>query len=435
MDLRRRLIGSLALLLGSLMTIATLIQLYSLKSDIETEFGASARLVGVLLEAGNARAGDNPRLAERLAEAKIRHLSIRAPGQPPAASEAHPLLSWLGVAPRVPLEQEIRIGDQTLYIAANPNSEIDERLGDAVRIWTTLLLFFGATLLVVWWSADRALRPVRELEDGLHRLARGESNPALPAFALFEFRRVAGAIEHLARSLADSRSAQQALARQLITLQEDERRALARELHDEMGQTLTALSATATHLERNVQRLDASTIAECASDLRRDIRTTGDQLRTILKSLRPHGLEASSLADTLRELIDGWRGRGTGIEFVLELPGRFPPLQGATTLAVYRVVQEAVTNVIRHSSAQRCAIRISVPDEQLQLEVIDDGCGLPASGAERKGGLLGMRERLEMAGGQLELRDSAGGGVHLIALLPAPRTRKLILALEQAVPA
>jgi two-component system sensor histidine kinase UhpB len=69
----------------------------------------------------------------------------------------------------------LRLGEQTLRIAPNPASEIEERLGDTVRLCITLLLFSGATLLVAWWSADRALTPVRELEDGLHRLTQGES--------------------------------------------------------------------------------------------------------------------------------------------------------------------------------------------------------------------------------------------------------------------
>jgi two-component system sensor histidine kinase UhpB len=90
---------------------------------------------------------------------------------------------------------------------------------------------------------------VRELEASLHRLARGEPDPALPAFALREFRRVARRHRRTwPAPLADARTAQHALARQLISVQEDERRVLARELHDEMGQTLTALSVTATHL-------------------------------------------------------------------------------------------------------------------------------------------------------------------------------------------
>lgn len=423
MDLRRRLIHSLGLLLGGLMVAATLIQLYSLQSDIDAEIGASTRLVGVLLAAGSQEHQDAQALAQQLSQAGLRHLRIRTADQLPAAPARSSLAAWLGIVHPASAERAVRIGGATLYIAPDASSEIEERLRDAVRILGTLLFFFGATLLVAWWSADRALRPVRALEDGLHRLARGEEYPALPPFALREFRRVAGAIEHLAGALRDARASQRALARQLISVQEDERGNLARELHDEMGQTLTALNATAAHLARNAGRLDAAAVAECAGDLRRDIRTSGEQLRAMLKSLRPHGLDADSLAQALRELVSGWRERATGIAFALDMPSPFPALDEAAALAVYRVAQEALTNAVRHSGASRCTLRITATDAGVQLAVEDNGQGLPQSGPARRGGLLGMAERLDMVGGSLHLEPAAGDGLCLTARLPLQRAQ------------
>jgi two-component system sensor histidine kinase UhpB len=419
MDLRRRLIGLLGLLLGCLLAMTAVIQLYSLRSDIEAEVEASARLVNVLLAAGNTAPSAGPSLEQRLAQAGLRHLSIRTADQPVAPPMPHPVLAWLGLAPAERPEQEIHIGGRILFIAPNPSSEISERLADTVRIWSTLLFFSGTTLLLTWWCADRALAPVRELEASLQRLARGEPDPALPAFALREFGRVARAIEHLAGALADARTAQHELARQLISVQEDERRALARELHDEMGQTLTALSVTATHLERNAAQLPPDAVAECAGDLRRDLRTCSEQLRAMLKTLRPHGLHASGLVQTLRELVQGWRGRHTDIAFALDLPPVLPDIDDATALTVYRVVQEAVTNVVRHSGARHCTVRMDTGATILTLDVIDDGCGLPA-GPRWHGGLLGMQERVGMVGGHLQALPGAGAGLCLRAIFPLP---------------
>jgi two-component system sensor histidine kinase UhpB len=420
MDLRRRLLGSLCLLLGSLLAMTTLIQLYSLRSDIRAEVDASSRLVNVLVAAGSAPAADAGAVRALLAGAGLRHLSIRTADEPPPQRVAHPLPAWLGFAPPDRSERAIRIGGQLLYIAPNPESEIGERLHDTVQIWITLLFFSGTTLAVTWWCADRALSPVRALEAGLHRLARGEPDPALPAFALREFRRVADAITHLARTLADARGAQHALARQLITVQEDERRVLARELHDEMGQTLTALNVTATHLARHANILTRAAVAECAADLRREIRTCGEQLRAMLKTLRPHGLHAAGLAQTLRELVLGWRTRHTDIDFELDLPTQLPDVGDLLSLTVYRVVQEAVTNVVRHSGASLCVVRLTVRTGGLVLEVRDDGCGLPRDGATWHGGLLGITERVGMAGGQLRLVAGPAGGLRLLATLPLP---------------
>jgi two-component system sensor histidine kinase UhpB len=260
---------------------------------------------------------------------------------------------------------------------------------------------------------------VRELENGLQRLADGESDPALPAFALREFRQVAGAIERLAQALGDARAAQRALSRQLIAVQEEERRSLARDLHDEMGQTLAALNATAAHLERNAPRLDAAAIAECAADLRRDIRRSGEQLRAMLKTLRPHGLDASGLAAMLAELLDTWRNRETGIEFAVHFPERWPVVDETAALTLYRVLQEALTNVVRHSGARHCSVHIDTSESWLRMSIEDDGDGLPQAGPARRGGMLGMAERLEMAGGSLHLDSLPGRGLRLQAELPA----------------
>ncbi|MRV72058.1 HAMP domain-containing protein [Duganella sp. FT92W] len=416
MDLRRRLTGSLGLLLGCLMAVATVIQFYSLRADIDAEISASARMVNVLLAADSTGSGA---MAALLPDTGIRHLRIRTAGQPAVQPEPHPLLAWLGLAPPPQDEREIRIGGQTLYIAPHPGSEISERWRDTVRIWYTLLFFSGTTLLVVWWAADRALRPVRALEEGLHRLARGETDPALPPFALREFRQVAGAIERLATALAESRAAQHALARDLISVQENERKALARELHDDMGQTLTALNATAAHLARNAGKLAPGEVAECANDMRRDIRASGEQLRAMLKSLRPHGLHASGLERAVAELVDSWQGRGTGIAFTTSLQPTVVEVAEMTALTLYRVVQEAVTNVVRHSRASHCTVELSCTDEQVRVAVTDDGAGLPAAPGAWRGGLLGMRERVEMAGGALSLLPNCGGGLRLVAVLPA----------------
>src|SRR5574343_1668702 len=248
MDLRRRLIGRLGLLLAGLLAATMLVQLSSLRSDIEAEVAASEHLVATLL----ASSETNPdALAHRLADTDLRHLRIRPAEQ--ALPVATPDAWWRRIVlqPNTSLEREIRIGDRLLIITPKPDSEIDERLGDTVRLLITLLLYSVATLLVAWLVADRALRPVRELEAGLQRLARGESDAALPPFALREFSRIAGSIDCLAANLREARANQRALAQQLIAVQEAERQALARELHDDMGQTLTALNVTTAHLGRN----------------------------------------------------------------------------------------------------------------------------------------------------------------------------------------
>ena len=432
MDLRKRLIGSLGALLGALMLVAMLINLSSLHHDINAEVSASAQLVQVLLKAGQIER-DLPaeeasaRLQAMLQAVPLRHLTISL--EPDEAQKQRPATStWssrlLSIESTETSGQLIRLGEQNLRIAPNPNSEIDERLGDTVRLCITLLLFSGATLLVTWWSADRALTPVRELESGLQRLADGKNEAALPTFNLREFSQVAGAIDSLAAALAASRNAQQALARQLIEVQEDERRTLARELHDEMGQTLTAIGVTASFLERNAEQISAKQLAECAYELRRDVRTSGEQLRAMLKGLRPHGLDTGGLSNALCELVAGWQQRESGISFRLSLPTPMPTVDEAAGLVLYRVVQEALTNAVRHSSARYCQVRIETSADMLQLEIADDGKGLPPSNIAQNGGLLGMKERVAMVGGLLVIKTGPEGGLKLQISLPLQQMKQ-----------
>ncbi len=421
MDLRRRLVGYLGLLLG-LMGITVLVSLRSLRSDVSAEVIASEQLVRVLLEIGWIATGLPPaqaaaRLQAILDSGSLRHLSVSS-GAAAAAqtslARTHWLAVLLGVEPARGSGQLIRVGSQTLRIAPNPASEIEERMGDTVHLCITLLFFSGATLLIAWWSADRALKPVRELQAGLQRLAHGESDAGLPPFALREFRQVAGAIDALAATLSKSRAAQRQLARQLIQVQEDERRALARELHDETGQTLTAIGVTAAYLERHATVLAPRRIVECAQDLRRDVRTSREQLRGMLKRLRPHGLDGPGLASALRELLAGWQQRAGAICFRLDMPaGGLPPLGEDAVLALYRVVQEALTNVVRHSGAAHCRVRIETHADCLTLHIDDDGCGLVPDGPTHGSGLLGIAERLDMVGGRLVLEPALPTGLRL----------------------
>lgn len=426
MDLRRRLVGYLGALLAGLFLMALLVNLYSLHSDINAEVAASERLAKILLDVSNLDHQQAPeeavsRLRALIDAAQLRHLrlSVEEPDGPaPADTTLVQLTDMLGITTLPSPVKQVKLGQQTLYIAPNPGSEIEERLGDTVRLCITLLLFSGATLLVAWWSADRALAPVRELEAGLQRLAHGEPDAGLPPFDLREFKQVAGAIDQLASALKTSRAAQKQLARQLIQVQEEERRTLARELHDETGQTLTAIGVTAAFLERNAGTLDSQRIVECAQELRRDVRTNGEQLRVMLKRLRPHGMDAEGVAGALRELIASWQQRDVGIDFRLEIPARLPAMREEQALVLYRVVQEALTNAVRHSEARQCIVRIHAENGNLHLQIDDDGKGLPSTGETRRGGLLGIEERLEMVQGRLELQTGQPTGLQLRAVLP-----------------
>lgn len=434
MDLRLRLILYLGALVLALLAGSGIVIVQAVRDDAAAEVRASERLARVMLSAGEfgqqGNADRAERLAALLAEGPLRHLTVTlAGGNPTPPLPAAPLAQWvtraLGIAPPETETYQIEVSGQQLVIRPNPASEIEERLQDATRLCVALLIFSGLTLVVAWTAAHRALAPVRDLERGLDRLAAGERQAALPAFELKEFASIARAIDHLAGALDVARASQQRLARQLIAVQEAERRQLAQELHDEMGQLLTGIGVTGAYVERHAADAPPERLAECGREVVRESRALSAHLRTLLQRLRPYGLDGPGLPDALQELVRSWQQREGSIHFELDLSESLPPLEEAVGLVVYRVMQEALTNVVRHSQATACSIALASEAGCLLLAVADDGIGRVADlNGRPAGGLLGMRERLAMVGGVLELEDNHPAGICLRARIPTPAAGK-----------
>jgi signal transduction histidine kinase len=207
------------------------------------------------------------------------------------------------------------------------------------------------------------------------------------------------------------------LARSVYRLQEDERRRLARELHDGVGQNLTALKHQLSML------IDA--LPETADESRRRaglalatcVQTLEDT-RQMSRLLRPQILDDLGLSAALRWLARSV-GDAAGIDCELQLDS-LPSLDTELQTVVFRVAQEALSNVVRHAGAKRVEIRIAVRGDLLRIEVEDDGCGMDPAAAGRGvgSGLGGMRERLRLFGGLLAIERSASGGCRLRVALP-----------------
>lgn len=222
----------------------------------------------------------------------------------------------------------------------------------------------------------------------------------------------------------------QRLARRLFTLQEEERRYLSRELHDELGQYLAALRV-------NVECL--SLLGE-GQELRGQIEAIAkgvDHLyiavRRIMRRLRPELLELG-LVDALRDLLEEYQHRYPQIAFELETHGNFRILEDDQAIVLYRIIQECLTNIIRHAGARHvgiCLCHLSKPIKLCQryfppprrrravcLTVCDDGKGLPVQSSRRGFGLIGMRERVEALGGTFLLDSQPHRGVCVAIELP-----------------
>lgn len=211
------------------------------------------------------------------------------------------------------------------------------------------------------------------------------------------------------------------LSARLLKVQDEERRRLARELHDSVGQILAALSMNISVVQAQSHRLDPLG-ARATSENSHLVQQAASEIRTLSHLLHPPLLEIAGLASTLRWYVDGFSERSE-IKVDLDLPSDFSRLPPDTELAIFRIVQECLTNIHRHSGSKTAAICIQQNGNRLLIQVQDHGVGIPkekqleltASG--RTGiGFGGMRERLRQLAGTLEIH-SEGNGTLVIATL------------------
>lgn len=213
------------------------------------------------------------------------------------------------------------------------------------------------------------------------------------------------------------------LSGRLLQVRDEERRRLARDLHDSLGQMLTALKMNLSYLSRDTSTLDArGSTAICESVELVDVALK--EVRTLSHLLHPPMLDEVGLVPAIRWYANGFAQR-SGIQVELDLPASLGRLSTEFETAVFRVVQESLTNVHRHSASPTAAVRLQTEEGNLHLFVIDQGCGVPPEkltetrdGPGTVGvGLLGMRARLRQLNGKLEI-TSTGHGTHIHATIP-----------------
>ncbi|MBI1394823.1 MAG: PAS domain S-box protein [Betaproteobacteria bacterium] len=204
---------------------------------------------------------------------------------------------------------------------------------------------------------------------------------------------------------------------------EEERRTIARELHDELGQCITAIRTVGTVVAQKTEstRPDIHQSAKMIVDVAARMY---DSVHGIIRQLRPSALDHLGLQDTLEDAVDQWRRLHPEIEFVLDVSGDLHDLGETVNITAYRIVQECLTNVVKHARARRAHVSVSrdgpAGSERLKVVVRDDGRGLtePEAARATRFGQLGMRERAEALGGTFELHSVEGQGLTVTVLLP-----------------
>jgi two-component system sensor histidine kinase UhpB len=274
---------------------------------------------------------------------------------------------------------------------------------------------------------NRALAPITSLADGMSAIEAGRYDTRVKPGGSPELAAICGKLNHLASVLETTVEDKRRLAERVVSLQDAERKEIARDLHDEFGPYLFALRAHAASLMRL-----ADTPAADAGAFRKHIVAMSEQVnalqqsnRRVLERLRPVGLAELGLADALAALTRLWRQTYPDVVIETSISPKLGARGETADLTIYRVVQEALTNVFRHARATRVDVRVepaapgpggAAETEPILVTVSDNGAGLPAD--HKQGfGMLGMRERVLALGGAMTVA-STSQGVTVEAMVP-----------------
>ena len=243
-------------------------------------------------------------------------------------------------------------------------------------------VILGISLVLVWYS----LRRYREADRELRLRKAAEKN--------------------LAEVSAENRR----LARKYAEMQEFERKALARDLHDELGQYINAIKLDAVGLRAATMQGAAEHIL--ASTMIANIDRIYEVVRGLIHELRPVGLDDLGVAAALEHCVGEWRARLPGTSITIDISGDLEGLSEATGMLVYRLVQEAMTNMARHSAATMARVRIArmANPDRTEIWVRDDGHGVDLAAPRAGLGLVGMRERVASVRGMLSITSAPGKG-------------------------
>lgn len=298
----------------------------------------------------------------------------------------------------------------TLTVSAGSRSQIARAWREASQL-AALALMIGIMVSVpVYAVLNRALAPAKVITGAIDKMRGGCLETTLPGFGIDEWRVIGTALTTLALDLKNSLKERRQLLLRLFTAQEQERRWVARELHDELGQYLAAAGAVIFALRQNAERESPGLAAEIER-LDRINKHVMAIVGSLLRQLRPAALDEIGLRGALESLIADWRSRtGAGTRYDLTVVGDCRNLPEPLPIVLYRIVQEGLTNIAKHSvKPSRAGITLAVGARSVFVRIEDNGADSAAADQPSGLGLIGIRERVAALNGKLSVNHGASG--------------------------
>jgi two-component system sensor histidine kinase UhpB len=297
-----------------------------------------------------------------------------------------------------------QVGD--IIFAPDMSADIYEKWIGFLAIACAGIALMVLTGAIAHFTARSVLLPLQNLGDGLTRMRMGDYAQQIPPAGPPEIRKSALEANELARTLDRLSRDNRNLLRRIVSLQDDERQDMARELHDELGPLLFGIRANTVALLESIPYGQAE-LKGAAEGILQSVETLQQANRRILDRLRPLYIQELGLERSIQTLLQNAKAQAADLKVTSQIDTKLNGVDGLLSQTVYRVIQEAVTNVLRHARANAMHVAAGINDREVIVEVSDDGIGFPADPMFGRG-LTGMLERVRALSGTLELLREEG---------------------------
>jgi two-component system, NarL family, sensor histidine kinase UhpB len=426
MSLQHRLILSIGLALLATLAFGSALAFWHAARQVQTEIHAAIAVGEHVVKNAidDAKRDNGLRNPERLiaefnGNRHLRATLIDENGHVLLASTPEPaddrVPGWFkqylgGVPEQVKVELPSASADHdTILLTSDASNELAEAWGDIGLSLVVLATFSSLVLGLVYWTVKRGLRPLKELNSAFVQIGTGDYTARVAEAGATEFVQLAESFNQMVMQLSTMKVQNDRLNEQLANVQEEERADIARELHDEIGPFLFAVSLDVSAMQRVAK---GGTVTELASriDAVRDAVTHMQRhLRSILGRLRPAVLLDFGLAHAVENLVDFWKVRHPHIDFDVRVCQE--SLGKVLDEAIYRILREGLSNALRHGRPRKVAIEVRQESENtIVAEIVDDGGGLNALTHMAGFGITGMQDRAASVGGTLTVGNRTGGG-------------------------
>jgi two-component system, NarL family, sensor histidine kinase UhpB len=296
-----------------------------------------------------------------------------------------------------------------LALRPEPASDIAARWSASLNAASVFGIAAVVGLALIFWVIGRALAPLADLSQGLERIGASGYRERVREKGPPELHTLQRGFNAMAERLAEIDERNRTLEAQLLTIQDEERAEIARDLHDEIGPHLFAVALDAEMIGRSLNEGDTNAIPAQVRSIQSAVSYMQRQVRELIARLRPTRAAELGLEAAIGDLVTFWQGRQPDVEFIVELDEADRDVPEPLRDVIYRVVQESVANALKHADTKRVTVQAARTGEVVAVTVANKGVVKPAVSDVPGLGLASMRERVHAAGGELDIDRSSRG--------------------------